>query len=257
MLGAYLAANLISSSVTITPSSEDATYPKANLYDRQAPNVFRSTSLTTLTILLDFGVAVRADTIALINHNLTASATLSLKADGSNPPTTVIATPTRREHDLWKGFTSTSARYWKLEITDTNTAVLEIGQLILGVRINFPRARRIGSYKPAIKRSNISGETYAGVLWNYHLYDRHEFNPSFRVGSATELAALATLDATVYGNLLPFLYIPSITGADCYYVRKEESFEPEEYKGRLAGPELIHDYQMILIEESRGLDIRA
>lgn len=255
MPGAYL-INLITSAATITPSTEDSAYPKANLYDKQAARVFRGTSLTALTILVDFGAAIAANTIALINHNLTASATLSLKAGAASPPGGTVATPLYRAHDLWKSFASVAYRYWLLTIADTNTEALEIGQLIIGARVTMPRARRIAQgYRPATKRSNISGETYAGVLWNYHLFERKEFNPSFRVGSAAELAVLQGLDAATYGNLYPFVWIPDVTGADCYYVRKEPDFEPEEFS-RITGRELVHDYQMTLIEESRGLDIQ-
>jgi hypothetical protein len=257
MPGAYLATNLITAGATITPSTEDTAYPKENLYDRQAANVFRSNSLTSLTILIDFGAAVQANTIALINHNLTASATLKLEADNSASPTTDVAIPTYRRYDIWKDFTLTSKRYWLLTITDTNTEKIQIGQLILGVRTAFPRGRKIGGYSPARDRATISGETYAGVFWNYHLFQRHKLNPSFRVGSSSELAILTALDDLVFGNLYPFLYIPDGTAVDCFYVRKEQSFEPQEYQGRLAGPELVHDYQMTLIEESRGLEVLA
>lgn len=256
MPGAYL-LNLISSGATITPSSEDSAYPKANLYDKQAARVFRSESQTSLTILIDFGAAITADSIALINHNLTAAATLSLKADGSNPPTTGVATPAYRAHDLWEAFVSTTARYWLLTITDSNSSDIEIGQLVIGLRVAFPRGRRIAeSYKPVRERSVISGETYAGVLWNYYLFDRRKFNPTFRVGSAAELAVLSGLDAAVYGSLHPFVYIPDVAGADVFYVRKEQSFEPQEI-ARIAGSELVHDYAMALVEESRGLEILA
>lgn len=255
MPGAFLVNNQISSNATIAPSSEDASYPAENLYDLLAAKVFRCTSKTSLTILIDFGASIAADTIALINHNLTQNATLNLKAGNVNPPVTTIATPAYRQYDLWKSFTQLYARYWLLTITDSNPDYLQIGQLILGSRTAFPRGRLMGNYKPAIKRSNIAEETYAGVLYAYHLFDRHEFNPSFRVSSAAELTVLQALDAAAYGNLKPFLYIPDVAGSDCYYVRKEQNFEPEEVKGRLAGNELVHDYQMQLTEESRGLEI--
>ena len=256
MPGAYLFANLITMQATITPSSEDDSYLVGNIHDLQAARVFRCESGTSLSILFDFGGMVRADTIAIVNHNLTASATLSLKAGASSPPSTVVATPVYRAHDIYISFASTLERYWLLEITDTNSEDLEIGQLILGVRVVLPRARRIGSYSPARERSNISGETYAGVFWNYHLFERHKFNPIFRVGSAVELAVLTGLDAAVYGDLWPFVYIPDITKADCYSVRKERDYTPQEI-AKIGGGELAHDYQMSLLEESRGLNIQA
>jgi hypothetical protein len=133
---------------------------------------------------------------------------------------------------------------------------LQIGQLILGARTALPRARRIGAgYQPAMKRSTISDETYAGVFWNYHLFERKQLNPAFRVASAAELAVFGDLDAAVYGKMYPFVYVPEASASEVYYVRKEMDFEPQEFDGRVAGPELVHDYQMTLIEESRGLEI--
>jgi hypothetical protein len=258
MPGAYLSTNLISSGSAITPSTEDEAYPATNLYDRQSARVFRGESPTSLTILIDFGAAVLADTLAIINHNLTAAATLSLKAGTSSPPSTAIATPTYRANDIWKAFTGTTARYWLLAISDSNPSPIEIGQLVLGVRVEFPRGRRIGEgYKPAVKRFTIVGETYAGVFWNYHVFQRREFNPSFRVANASEESVLRALDTSTCGNLWPFVYIPDVSGTDCYYVRKEQDYEPQEYGERTAGPEKVHEYTMALAEESRGLQIQA
>lgn len=251
MPGAYLFTNLIDSNATITPSSEDSAYPVENIYDKLAAKVFRSESPTSLTILIDFGVARQADTIVIINHNLTSGATLSLKADGSNPPTTEIATPSYRENDLWKAFNATSARYWLLMITDSNASDIQIGQIIIGTRVALPRARRIGGYSPAKERFVISSETYAGVNWNYHIFQRQRFNPIFRI-LASELAIFTALDALIYGNTYPFIYIPDASAVDCYYVRKEESYEPQEID---VSSEIVYDYQMTLVEESRGLEI--
>lgn len=257
MAGAFLANNLLTADAVITADSEDAAYPVDNLYDKQAAKVFRAESQTALVVLIDFLAAIQADTIALINHNLSTGATLSLKAGAASPPAAVVATPTYRQYDLWKGFATVSARYWQLEITDMNTEDLEIGQLIIGRRTALPRGRRIAEgFKPARMRNVISAETYAGVFWNYYLFDRRQFNPSFRVGTAAELAVLSALDAAVHGNLYPFLYIPEQSNAECYYVRKDASFEPEEI-GRVANSELVHDYHMNLIEESRGLKIQT
>lgn len=256
MPGAFLVENEISSNATLTPSSEDEAYPIENIYGLQAANVFRSTSKSSLTILIDFGAAVIADTLAIINHNFTDAVVLSLKAGSVNPPTTVVASPSYRAHDIWKAFISLSARYWLLTITDSNPNYLEIGQLLIGTRTAMPRARQMGNYKPAKKRSNLTEETYAGVPYVYHLFERHEFNPSFRVATEAELAILRQLDDQTYGNFKPFLWIPDHTQAECYYVRKQRDFEPEELKGRLPNAELVHDYQLLLVEESRGLDIQ-
>lgn len=257
MAGAYIPGNEIDDDATITPSTEDSDYPAENLYDRQAAKVFKCTSLTTLTILIDFGAAIAANSIGIINHNFTSGVSISLKADNFSPPTTVRVSPAYRQYDIWAPFTDPAARYFLLTITDTNTEELQIGQLVIATRVALPRARRIGQgYRPMRRRSNLSAETYAGVFWNYNLFTRYHFNPTFRIGSAAELATLRALDNSVYGNLYPFVYIPGSAGTECYYVRKDESFEPVEVN-RIAGGELAHDYVMSLTEESRGLEILA
>lgn len=252
MPGAYL-LNLIGTDAVLTPSTEDDAYPAEYLIDHQAARVFRGTSQTALTILIDFGVAISADTIALVNHNLTSGATLSLKAGATSPPASVVATPTYRAHDLWKGFTATAARYWLLEIADANSAPIQIGQLLIGTRVVFPRGRRIGNYQPRTERTIISGETYGGASYHYPVHSRKTFNPTWRV-LLSELAIFETLESAVIGSTYPWLYIPEITAAACYYVRKEPSFEPTEFD---KSTEPVMDYQMTLREEPRGLEVRV
>jgi hypothetical protein len=160
--------------------------------------VFRGTSTSALSVLIDLGSALAADTVAIINHNFAAGATISLKAGGSSPPSTVVVTPSYRQYDVWASFTLTSAQYWLLEIASSQANALEIGQLLIGARVTLPRARRIAQgYSPAQTRSLISGETYGGVLYNYLLFSRKVLNPSFRIGSEAELDVFAQLDAEV------------------------------------------------------------
>jgi hypothetical protein len=255
MAGAVVAENEIPADSTFTLSSEDSSYPSANLIDRQAANVCRGTSGTTWTIEIDAGVAILVDTIALINHNWTSGASVSLKADTFSPPTTVRVSPSYRANDIWASLAALSLRYWLLTVTDTNSDPLQLGQVILGTRAALPRARRINEgYVPGRDRANLSGETYAGLFWKYHLYERRKLNPSFRIADAAELAIFQNLDQAVYGDVLPFVYIPEVSEADVLYVRKEPAFYPSELN-KIAGGDIAHDYAMELIEESRGLDI--
>lgn len=255
MPGAYL-LNQIDSDAVITVSSEDSAYPKENIYGQVAAKVFRSESTTILIMQIDFGASVAANTIALVNHNLTSGATVTLKNNDTSPGTT-ITTMAYRASDMWKAFTSVSAQEWEIVITDVNTADIQIGQIILGTRVQFPVGRKIANgYIPAVRRINIGDETYGGVKWNYHLHQRREFNPSFLCRSAADLAVFSTLDTAVYGDHYPFLYIPNVSGSECYYVRKEIDFGPVEID-RVAGGEIAHEYTLGLVEESRGLEILA
>ncbi len=255
MPGAYLINNIISGTASITPSTENAAYPVTNIYDGIAANVFRGTSKTALSLVIDLGAAIEADTIALINHNLTQAGTAILRAGNTNPPTTIVTTLGYRAFDSWKAFTLQAARYWSLTFADSNTDYLQLGQMVLGIRVALPVGRRMGGYKPARMRSHITGETIAGVMHSYFLYERMQFNPLFRIHGQTDLDILADLDATAYGNVKPWVWIPDVTGSDCYYVRKEGNFEPEEQAWKVQN-KMIYDYMMQLTEESRGLNIQ-
>lgn len=244
--------NLITSAATITPATEATAYPATNLYDRQAARVYRSTSASAISLLIDMGVAVSCDTVAIINHNLTAASSILLKAGATSPPASTVAAPVYRQRDIWKAFTPTAARYWLLTIAGTAPAAIQIGQLVLGTRVELPRARRIGGFTPATERFNIASETYAGVNYAYPVYQRKRFDPTFRVLDS-ELVTMNTFDQVVTGNARPFVYVPDVTAADVYYVRKEMSFEPREFDKSGAG--IVYDYQMVLVEESRGLEV--
>jgi hypothetical protein len=255
MPGCYLATNVINDDSDLTPSTEDEDYPVENIYDRVAARVFRGTSKTALSIIIDLGAAVQCDTFAIINHNFTQGATITLKNGTSSPPTDVVAVIAWREFDIWKTFAAISRRYWSITIADSNSEYLAIGQILLGSKINLPRARRIGeSYSPNRQRELIGGETYAGVSHNYYLFDRKTFNPVFRTASAAELEIFDGMDRALYGNVYPFLYVPDVAGTDCYYVKKDPQFEAAEL-GRIAGGELVHELSLNLVEESRGLNI--
>jgi hypothetical protein len=250
MAGAYL-LNMITAACTLTPSTENSVYPVENIYGEQASNVFRSTSTTSLVIEMDFGAAVSLDTIAIINHNLVAGATFSVKAGAAPTPSTVVATPVFRAKDLYKIFTPVSARYWSLTIAGTNPSNIQIGQLLMGVHVDLPRARKIGGFTPATSRTSISIETVGGANWVYPLHKRKVFNPTFQLIGTSDLTAMETLDEVVDGDSHPFVYIPSITDVACYYVRKEQSFEPSETEYNLS------EYLLLLREESGGLEISA
>ena len=255
MAGCYLATNLITSGCVITPTTEDENYPVANLYDKLAPNVFRCESQTALSIEFDFGANIAPDTFAIINHNFTQGAVIALKCGAASPPATVVATLAWREFDIWKTFASQSKRYWSITISDSNTEILAIGQILIGNKVALPRARRIADgYTPNRQRAIVGGETYAGVSWNYYLHDRLFFNPTFRTATAAEQAIFDSMDRALYGNIYPFLYVPDENGVDCYYVKKDPDFQTKEL-GRIGGGELVHEMELNLIEESRGLNI--
>lgn len=254
MSGCYLATNLITDDCVLTPSTEDENYPVENIYDQIAGNRFKTESAVLLSIEFDFLAAIAIDTFAIINHNFSQAAVITLKSGAASPPADTVAVLTWREFDIWKTFASQSKRYWSITVTDSIADVLAVGQILFGNKINLPRARRISDgYKPSRSRTVVGGETYAGVEHSFYLYDRLTFNPSFRIAGESERDIFDAMDRALYGNVFPFLYVPDESGENCFYVRKGPDFQTDEVDK--SGSGIVYDLTLDLKEESRGLAI--
>lgn len=119
---------------TLTAGAAAAAFPLANLKDRKAHTVFKSTG-TGATIQWVFGSAKTLQAIALIHHKL-AGATVTLTNNaGMAAQTITIPANSEDGHaiDPWKsllGVGSASATTWILTITGAAT-VVAIGEVLL------------------------------------------------------------------------------------------------------------------------------
>ena len=142
---------VLSDAATLAASTALTTLPAANLQDMQPKKKWRSTGVTE-SITLDFGTAGAACTgLALVAHNLTADATLQVRAKATSDvtvsptvntgavsawPATGKPTDAHWPHFLsWLSWANASAlRYWRVDIADAGNAAgyLEAGRLMLG-----------------------------------------------------------------------------------------------------------------------------
>ena len=65
---------------TLSAVTSAAGYPVANLQDPFRSRKWRSTSLTGVSVSIDFGASVNFNTLAFIDHNLSVTATIRIKA---------------------------------------------------------------------------------------------------------------------------------------------------------------------------------
>lgn len=249
-LPAYLVTNLLDANATLTPGTEDSSYPVENLYGLVAANRYRSLSLLSLSVLVDLGSSKAANTIALINHNATSGATITVKAGGSSPPSTVVATLSWRQYDIWADLGSQTARYWLLEISDSNTVALSLGQLVLGTRVALPESFRRGR-KPSVKTNNIALETEAGVRYVYPRYKRNQPGYVFRVRTSGDLASMRTWYNATNGEVTPFVFLEDVSLSGMLYCRMQADWDPAE----LSAKKDSYDVPVNLVEESRGLEL--
>jgi hypothetical protein len=246
---AYIAPNLISATATVSSGTADAVYGLNKLYDGHAGVPFRWTVTTGGYVEIDFTAPVSIGAVALINHNLTAGAVVTLKGGASANPSTVSVTLTYRLHDLWKAVTpAASYRYWRLAVAETNTSNTEIGELVLGALTQLTSGYTYG-YQTETRRGMAAHETELGSRYSAKRWERLGWSYQWKNASTAQLAELQALDAAVDGSRLPFVWIPDSSAAACYYVRKQDGLS------HVASSYARHDCSLELSEEHRGSTI--
>lgn len=122
-----------------TTSTPEAT-PAANLQDLLLSRVWRTaTSTTSDAIQFDFGSSTPIGMVALFGTNLTAAADIVVKLSNTNSTGdgTVHTSSTLNTADTtYRSFvyflTAASARYVRIEISDSSLSFLEAGRLVIG-----------------------------------------------------------------------------------------------------------------------------
>ena len=64
--------------VTLIASTEDASYPVANIQDQRLSTRWRTTAITSQSVIVDLGSARAIDTVAILGHNVASAATVTL-----------------------------------------------------------------------------------------------------------------------------------------------------------------------------------
>jgi hypothetical protein len=125
---------------TLSGGSWNASYPLSNLKTRYLSQKTRSSNaLAASTVInLDLGTAQSIGVIALVGHNLSATATVRIQgASNSGMSPTLYDSTAETVYsatDYAKHFTAVNARYWRISISDTgNTAgYVQLARVFIG-----------------------------------------------------------------------------------------------------------------------------
>lgn len=211
------------SATTITASTAATAYPSSNLKVLPIAKHWRSTGITSENLQLDLGSAMSIDLIGIINHNITASGTITINGgssanpDGSQYTTTI----TRREFDSFKLLsTAESWRYWKFIFADTTNAdgYIKIGKLLLGDSTTLAFHWQYGS-KFTDRFVNIFKRSGGGVAYYEPIYGLISQVFAFGPLTVAEMAVLRTLYRDLQGSANPIFVIPESQTNDGYFGR--------------------------------------
>jgi len=229
------------------------TYPLTYLLDSILGTTARWTS---------GGAAVEAhlssnyDSLFIGNHNLVSPATFQVQADTVTPPGggVLTVTPTARTGNMFIDLTFALNRAY-LRITPSLVAAQEIGELLVGTRIPFPRNFEWSMPKPDTDLG-ITLDTPAGNQFDYEFGSYTEFRPSWMYPES-ERASFRAFSQAV--GRQPFVWIPDVAGTEAYFVKKERSFKDVPVGPAWAGGVFQQHYrwQPLFRTMSEGLTVNA
>jgi hypothetical protein len=207
-----------SATIALTSGSANSAFPLANLYDRKAHTVFKSTG-TGCTIRATFLTAKTLQAVALINHKL-AGATVVLSNGAGLSQAVTIPSNSEDGHciDPWKtliGVANASSTTWDLTITGAAT-VVAIGELLLVQTLrtfNFDRES-----DEAETHASIVQPTDYGVRRKYSMATRQRSKRGTVLASQTVRADVIALQRDARGPLKNFLLVPNESANDALFV---------------------------------------
>jgi hypothetical protein len=169
--------NFLDSGSSWTAYSEDGNYPVSNLYDTRLSRVYRTNGLASTEYIQAGESTVCAPTyVALVNHNISSSATITLTAGTSSGMSTLTYTQTLTwsSYTLVSTITSTlTANYFRLKIAGLSTltqSYVSIGYLYLGTYLEMPGVKPDQTVKDeTMAKVTISdgGQAYGDDNYSY------------------------------------------------------------------------------------------
>jgi hypothetical protein len=193
--------NLIDSATAPTALTEDILYPIENVQNQRLAKKYRTTDLTAQTVVVDLASAQDVDTIAVLEHNMTASSSTTIEAHTADSWTSpsFTTTLTYNSGPILKYLSSAeSYRYWRFTFDDqTNTdGYIAMGRLWLGTYLTIDPSSLL-NFSVTKKRSDTvtygrDRQKYAteGVGWR-------SFRLSFPRSSQAMVESLLTMIDTV------------------------------------------------------------
>jgi hypothetical protein len=150
--------NLIDDGSSYTAYSEDADYPVLNVADSRASRTYHTSGVASTEYIIVRETSTIAPTYcALVNHNVSSSASIYVEASSSSGFGGAFSTTIPwSSYTMLTSWTSTGKEWWRVRVVghSTLTAYMQIGVMYLGTYLQLP------GMKPD---QTISDETTAKV----------------------------------------------------------------------------------------------
>ncbi len=253
----------VAAATTLAASSADTTYPATNLKVLPIATAWRSAVgvISAVDITMDFGTAQSVNLLAILNHNLTSTATIAVAAGTTSAVSNYSTTIAWRKYDAFTYLAaSQSYRYWRIRITDSASTdnYIETGYVIAANATQLATSFAYG-WTETDQYVNNEVQSEFGVPYIDELFYRMQFAFTFVNKPTVEINVIRTLFQGVKRNVSPMFFIPDTLTNDGYFGRFIADFIQNVGVPASGGQgtNLISISTLTFEEESRGKKIAA
>lgn len=258
---AYIALDLVRTAVSIVGGQFDAAnYPIANLANgRLGKGTRLPYSGTNIDIAITNSPYLQFDTVFVGAHSLLSDSIFYVYGGVTTLSGGPIGFGVWRSRNMWVDIgLQTVFDFIELQFANLSGTVgvpIDLGEVVIGKRIEFPRAPFAptgGGVERTFPTTGLTVRTLGGSKYRYGLSRSQIIQPTFRFPESERQAFQDFSEAV---EAIPFLYIPDVTGVEAYYVTKDFGFNPHTIGRWMDGASLAHwyDWSPAFETESEGI----
>lgn len=239
----------------LTVTSQASGFPASNMTNMYVPETWRSTSLADQSLQFDLDGPKDFNFIALIGHNLSQNAVVTVMAGSVAPPdgSEFLETITYRERDMFVLVAAQTLQFLLITISDSANpdGHIEVAELVFGMLteapIQFEQSWEFGRiFLNREQRTNI------GTPLAENLSDQIQMECLFTGYTEAEMNALyAALVEESQGSVLPLFVIPRPTHYDGFFANLNGGYLGPPKRGP------YNEMQCGLIEVPLGVEVGA
>ncbi len=218
--------NYLFSISSLAATSEASNHAVSNLYGIPVTRTWRSASLATQDISIVLNTSLPVNIVALVNHNLSSSATITVDAGSTSAVSDYsTAIPWRELTAFLALIPSQTYRFWRIRITDSSNSngYIQVGYLMIGQLTQLSQNFRT-EWKNTTEWTTQDGRSPYNVPFYERRAQQQHLLLNFNPLTDTEMTDLRTLYAAAGRNRIPFLLLPVYGGDDAYFGRWQNPF---------------------------------
>lgn len=213
----------VAAAASVTSSSAATNYPVSNVQALPIGKSWRSTGKTSEWFEVDLGSAQAINLFGIINHNISASGTVTVNAGSSAAPdgSQYQLVLTYRAIDEFSLLTATQTwRYWRFTFADATNAdgFIRVGYVVIGNAttpgFHWQWDSEFTDHYINVKRRSAGGVVYAEAIYG-HVVIKFNFGPL----TTADMKTLRALYTGQRADATPVFVIPEQLVNDGYFGR--------------------------------------